>query len=298
MLVGRLVRAFVRRDGLAEEAVVRKLERHLEAPVQAQALGLDVLGREPCVLEDLCPHRVDCLVEAHSGLLDGVLAGSVMLEHQPLGSRLRRELCGDRSLLAVVVDLVEVAEHCDAVAPGVLKVDGRAPRGQHDQLEALVEPAVAARAVEHKFLLLFEACHRGVLEADGEEGGVDHLQRGFVLRVRLKFLARVGPAVAVRGGQDAHRQAAWIVGRVHDVAEAAHDLASRHHRPVVPQDVNLPELVSALHDHVVALGRDLELVLDPLRDARGVEEVFVLRHVEGEGAVEVCRVEGVRFGRH
>eukprot|EP00961_Rhodomonas_salina_P081099 1090590-Rhodomonas_salina.3 len=26
------------------------------------------------------------LVEAHSGLLDGVLAGSVMLEHQPLGS--------------------------------------------------------------------------------------------------------------------------------------------------------------------------------------------------------------------
>eukprot|EP00961_Rhodomonas_salina_P194305 2623692-Rhodomonas_salina.2 len=25
------------------------------------------------------------------------------------------------------------------------------------------------------------------------------------------------------------------------------------------------------------------------RDARGVEEVFVLRHVEGEGAVEVCR---------
>lgn len=31
---------------------------------------------------------------------------------------------------------------------------------------------------------------------------------------------------------------------------------------------DLPELVSALHDHVVALGRDLELVLDPLLKTR------------------------------
>eukprot|EP00961_Rhodomonas_salina_P081100 1090590-Rhodomonas_salina.4 len=41
-------------------------------------------------------------------------------------------------------------EHCDAVAPGVLKVDGRAPRGQHDQLPPQLAPSapgIAQRAL-------------------------------------------------------------------------------------------------------------------------------------------------------
>ena len=75
-----------------------------------------------------------------------VALGEVPLHRLPsfiLSLRRLASLCHLVSGRAVAVDLVEVAQDSDAVAPRVLKVDRRLAVFADDELEALVKPSVA-----------------------------------------------------------------------------------------------------------------------------------------------------------
>jgi len=78
----------------------------------------------------------------------------------------------------------------------MLEVDRRLAVLRDDELEALVEPAVCAAAVQRVALDVVQRGGRALSEADAEDGRVDRVQRGAVgLRHGAELRAGLSPLV-------------------------------------------------------------------------------------------------------
>jgi hypothetical protein len=139
---------------------------------------------------------------------------------------------------------------------------------------------------QHRAEHLVVVARLNVLQRHREEGPVHRCKRVGVQGQQLR--ARVGPAVAVHGGEHRHRRRRLVGGRVQDLPQCALELRRRHRRAVGPRDVHQVEAGPAEHQHAQRLaglghGRLDDDVLAPLRHARGGEHMPKLRHVQREG---------------
>jgi hypothetical protein len=101
------------------------------------------------------------------------------------------------------VDVVVEAVGGCAVHHAVLAVEARGTVLVDDELEGLVEPAVATVTVPVLASALVESDGCCIVETDNERGGLNLLEGSFIGRVGLdQTFARVGPVVTVLRGQD------------------------------------------------------------------------------------------------
>jgi len=290
---GRLVRGAV----LAVHLVVGQLDEHLHVRVraalelldQALAVGLEglhaqlVLGHVPAVLLE---RRVD-------GLLHRVV--DVEGDGLGLGQVGAHGRVGEVEAVVEddVVDVVVEAVRGRAVHHAVLAHEAGGGIVVDDELQRLVEPAVAAVAVPVLVRALLQGHRGGVVQADEEAGRLDLAQGLLVGRVgRQQLVAGVGPEVAVGGSQDPDGRGA--LGDLVDALKLPLQLGGVE-RAAVHHDGDPEEPVLADDDDVLVLvGRVLPGVVGARGgDAAAVEHVLVGAHGLGLAA-QVLGLQGAR----
>eukprot|EP01136_Pigoraptor_vietnamica_P019713 Opistho-1_new@67658 len=306
-------RRLVRERKLLGVAAVRELEGHLHPRVGRHAALLHKALAVLVVREDAEVKVVDELLSVLVRLANCLLglAGKLPAEAAGDGQGDRRD--GRRGALVVTVlgvtgaDLhahgpLEHVAHHGRVGPRVLDVEAALAVRKHHKRKRLVEPPVAAIAMDQLAPHLGEVARRFVVERDDEDGRVNGGERVAVDARAEIAQARLGPRRAVLGGEGGKRGlgngGAGAVGIIDDPLELALKLEGGEGGAVRTEAVKPVKRAVAENDNVLALV--LRVVLNRVelvaREAGRGKHAAVLVHthrdrVANEHGLELLAVQ-------
>ncbi len=190
------------------------------------------------------------------------------------GGRLRRE------------HRVDERQHRGAVELAVLDVDPCRPVREHDERHRLVEPTVAAVAVQQVVARVLRVGRGALVEADAEQCGLHRVERVGVAVEKQQGVPALGPLGAGLGGEVADRELGGRGARVDDRPQPVLQIGHRQRLTVRVDDVHAEEVAPVEHGDVPSTGRaglgvavrGADGVLPGAGDARGGEQVPDLVH--------------------